>query len=214
MPRILPSHVVQAIDGLFGPTRQEIYSNAITKLHRTEVHTLLLLLDDVPRDLFDFPPPDYVEFTRCRASLATALAGWDAGDSAPARDVGNKDPIERIRRLLKQCSDELPPIEPELPFIDDLDQRLGIEDQIQTAWANFNVRQWLGSSTFAGAALEALLLWALRRTQAAKQRAKPLDRLLMHELINHAADAGLARAPIIFCCRLYPVPTPDDWCLS
>jgi hypothetical protein len=51
MARILPSQVVQAIESLFGPSRPEIYSLAITKLHHTEVHTLLLLLDELPREL-------------------------------------------------------------------------------------------------------------------------------------------------------------------
>ncbi len=194
MARILPSQVVQAIESLFGPSRPEIYSLAITKLHHTEVHTLLLLLDELPRDFIDLPPTEFVELMRCRASLATALAAWNGGDGAPAKDVGAKDPVERIRRLLKLCHDEMPPPEPELPFIDDLDQRLGIEDQIHTAWANFEARQWMGTCAFAGAALEALLLWALRRMKKLDKQVSPLDRLTMHALIDEATKCSLIKA--------------------
>jgi hypothetical protein len=167
MPSIFPSQILAAIDNLFGPTQTEMYSGEPTALKRTDVHALLLLLDELPRELLDLPFLEHLEFIRCRAVLATALARWNAGDGTPARDVGGKNPIECIRRLMKQCHDKLPPPEPELPFVTDQDTRLGIENRIHAAWTDFNAREWMGATVFAGAALEALLLWALKQSDAA-----------------------------------------------
>jgi hypothetical protein len=122
MPTILPSQVVQAIDSLFGPNRSELDSRMIGAQYQAEVHTLLSLLDEVPRELIDLPSAEYLELSRCRAELATTLTRWNVGDDMrKARAVGSKDAVECIRRLMRQCSDELPPPEPELPFIADLD---------------------------------------------------------------------------------------------
>jgi hypothetical protein len=174
------------------------YSQAITQQQRTEVQALLFLLENLPGEFVDLPFQDYLEFTRCRASLATALARWTVGDGIPARDVGGKDPIERLRRLLKQCHDELPPPEPELPFIDDIDTRLGIEDQIHAAWTNFDAREWMGATVFAGAALEAVLLWAVKETPAASGRSKEsrkdsksLHAMRLNDLIDEATELSL-----------------------
>ena len=112
---------------------------------------------------------------------------WNLGDIVPARDVGGKDPVERIRRLMKQCHDELPPVEPELPFISDADIRLGIEDRIHAAWTDFNAQEWMGATVFAGAALEALLLWALKRIKLSEAPKRPLDDLHLADLIRLAA---------------------------
>jgi hypothetical protein len=46
--------------------------------------------------------------------------------------------------------DELPPPEPELPLITDLDTRLGIQDRIHAAWTDFDAREWMGATVFAG----------------------------------------------------------------
>jgi hypothetical protein len=59
--------------------------------------------------------------------------------------------------------------------------------KIAAAWANFNSRTWLGATTFAGAAMEAVLLWALQRSAPEKTVTK--SRLV--DLINAAATAHL-----------------------
>jgi hypothetical protein len=188
MPKVLPSQIVNAINSMFGPNRNELDGHAITHAYRAEVHALLNLLDEVPSELIDLMATDYLELSRCRAVLSTSLALWNVGDTRPARDVGGKDAVERIRHLMKQCHDELPPSEPELPFIADTDVRLGIEDRIRAAWIDFNAREWMGATVFAGAALEALLLWALKRAPISKIPKKPLEELHLADLIRYAAD--------------------------
>jgi hypothetical protein len=194
MPTILPSQIVSAIDGMFGPNRSEIDGRAITNTHRAEVYALLNLLDQVPNELVDLATADYLEYSRCRAVLATSLALWNVGDARPARDVGGKDAVERIRRLMKQCRDELPPPEPELPFIADTDVRFGIEDRIRAAWTDFNAREWMGATVFAGAALEALLLWALKYVSLTNAPKRPLDQLHLADLISLAVSNGVIDA--------------------
>ena len=189
MPKVLPSQIVVAVDSLLGANRNELDSRAVTHAHRSEVHALLALLDEVPRELIDLSWVDYLEFTRCRAVLATSLVRWNLGDITPARDVGGKDAVERIRRLIRQCHDELPPSEPELPFIPDADIRLGIEDRIHAAWTDFNAREWMGATVFAGAALEALLLWALKRVSLTEVPKRPLEELHLGDLIRLAVKS-------------------------
>lgn len=188
MPKVLPSHIVGAIDNMFGSSRNEIYSQAITPDHRGEVYALLDMLDQVPPGLIDLSSVDYLELSRCRAVLSTALSRWNGGDNRPVRDVGSKDPVERIRQLMLLCYDEVPPAEPLLPFIRDDDIRLGIEDRIKASWIDFGAQEWMGATVLAGAALEALLLWALKNRKAAKAPAKPLDQLHLDELIRYAAE--------------------------
>lgn len=188
MPRMLPSQVVQAIEQMFGSQTHDLHDRRINGQYRVEVHTLLVLFDQIPRELIDLSFPDFLELNKCQAVLSTTLARWNVGDDALiVRDVGSKDPIERMRRLLKQCSDEIPSPEPELPFIHDIDIRLGIQDRIHAAWTDFNAREWIGATVSAGIALEAILLWALKETRAdAALGKKSADTLGLDHLINEA----------------------------
>jgi hypothetical protein len=117
---------------------------------------------------------------------------WTFGDTLPSPAIGGKDPVERIRRLLQKCPDELPPPAPELPFIDDDDLRSGIEDRIRAAWTDFKAQEWMGATVLAGAALEALLLWKLKQSEVKSDKSSAqrpqlrLDELHLSELIVKA----------------------------
>lgn len=188
MPKVLPSDIVSAIDNMFGASRNELYSQAITPDHRGEVYALLDMLDQVSRELIDLSSADYLELSRCRAALSTALSRWNGGDGRPVRDVGSKDPVERVRRLMRLCRDELPPAEPLLPFIQDADIRFGIEDRIKASWTDYGAQEWMGATVLAAAALEALLLWALKNRPISKAPSKSFDELHLADLINYAAE--------------------------
>jgi hypothetical protein len=192
--RVLPSQVVQAIEGLIGAQPTDLYSRRITHNFLAEVNSILSLLNDVPTELIDLPFIDYVELTRCRAIMAASAAHWGLGGIAPVRDVNGKDAIERVRRLMQQCQDQLPPPEPELPFVDDVGSRVGIQSQIHTAWVNFSAQNWLGATTFAGAALEAILLWSLEKSNTKPENTKhgrPINELRLAELIDEATKLKL-----------------------
>jgi hypothetical protein len=159
---------------MFGTNGNEIDGRAVQHMYyKVQVHALLSMLDEVPPALIDLNAQDYPEFSQCRAVLATKLPAWNLGDIAPANSVGGKDVIERIRRLMLKCRDQLPPPEPELPFIAEDDTRLGIEDRIRAAWIDFNAREWMGATILAGHVIEALLLWALKKKAARPHLGNP-----------------------------------------
>ncbi len=190
MPSLCPSQVASAIDQLFGSNRNELNDGTISGAHRAEVHTLLLLLDQIPENLLDLPFNEFLEFSRCRGSLATALARWNVGDTSRVMGLG-RDPVERIRRLLLQCRDKPPDPTSDLQFIDDLSVRRKLQAQIDAAWTDYQAQEWMGATVFAGAALEALLLWAIKQ-HGAKPAAKA-DRMNLGELIHEARKANLIK---------------------
>jgi hypothetical protein len=96
--------------------------------------------------------------------------------------------------LLAECSNELPPPEREFPFITEEDIRLGIEDRARAAWIDFSAREWLGATTSAAVALEAVLLWEVKRLRSSalvrnKAEKRP-DDLVLAELIKEVSDKG------------------------
>lgn len=193
MPQLLPSQVAMAIDQLFGSNRSELNGGTINGNHRAQVHTLLLLLDQIPDNLMDLSFTDFLEFSNCRGSLATSLARWSVGDTSRTQLQLARDPVERIRRLLLQCRDKLPEPASELPFIKDaLDVQRGIQDQIAAAWIDYQAQEWMGATVFAGAALEATLLWVVK-THGQVPAAKA-DKMALGELIQAAAAANLISA--------------------
>jgi hypothetical protein len=194
MPIITPRQIIEAINLMFGQPMTDLGS--VPHFKQSEVRTLLSLLDQLPPDLVNLPFHDFLEFERCRAVLATALPKWDTHGAQEA-SIDSKNPVERIRRLLAGCPNELPPPEPEFPFVTDDDIRLGIEDRTRAAWIDFNAKEWLGATTSAAVALEAILLWEVKRTRAAasgdgssaKGGKKP-DDMVLGELINETRTLG------------------------
>lgn len=123
--RVLPSQAVQAIDSLIGAKNTDIDDRRIGHHLIGKVSSILALIDRVPDDLINLPFGEFVELLQCREVLSAATRRWVLGDTMPAHSVNGKDPIERIRRLLSQCQDNLPPPEPELPFVFDVELREG-----------------------------------------------------------------------------------------
>jgi hypothetical protein len=71
-----------------------------------------------------------------------------------------------------------------------------------------SAREWMGATVFAGVALEALLLWALKHSDAAScgtdkgKRKKSLDEMLLTVLLDEAAKNGLISADSASQARL------------
>jgi 7-keto-8-aminopelargonate synthetase-like enzyme len=93
-----------ALDQLFGANRSELGDGTINGNHSAQVHTLLLLLDQIPDNLIDLPFNDYLEFSNCRGSLATSLARecrrYQPGATAPRTRPGGAN--SQHRRRLQQ----------------------------------------------------------------------------------------------------------------
>ncbi len=201
MPKMTPSQVVAAIENMFGNADSDLDHTAPNQTKQVEVRALLTLLDDLPNDLVTLSSVDNLEFVHCRAALATALPIWSRHEGGTV-SVRGKNPVERIRRLLKACLDE-PHLKPELTFITDEDIRLGIEAKLHTAWVNFKAEEWLGATAFAAIALEAMLLWEVKRAHGSAQggeakgaaRKKPVDEWGLDALITEASKLGSIAKP-------------------
>jgi hypothetical protein len=176
---------VRAIDGLFGAGRNEVDESAIRLPHSDEVRTLLSLLDQVPVDLITVSFADYTEYLRCRSALTSALVLWDQGRNLPVKAVGMKDPVERIRRILATCPDEVPPPHPDLDFIPDPSARASIEEDIRAAWIDFRAGEWKGATVFAANAVETMLFWVLKGRPDLK-KAEGFDRLHLPQYVEEA----------------------------
>ena len=197
MPHVVPSQIVEAISDLFAWNNLESHAGMVGHQHQGEVRTLLALLDQVPRELISLQFREYLEFERCRSVLATALPAWNLGGTQPSRVVNGHNPVEHIRRLMEMCQDQLPPPEPEFPFVEGVDARQGIEEQIRAAWINFHAGEWIGATTSAAVALEAVLLLEVKRIvalpsyQARKTKSnKSPDDMVLHDLIEAVAAEG------------------------
>jgi hypothetical protein len=186
VPRVVPSQVVSAIDGLFGSSRNELDAGVIHFIHRDNVRTLLSLLDQMSDELITVPFVDYTDYLKCRSALTSALSIWDAHHQGPAaKNVGGRDPVERIRCVLMLCPDDNPPPYPELTFIPDAFARASVQEDIRAAWIDFRASEWKGATVFAATAVEALLFWALKGRSDLQQP----DRLDKMHLVEYVAEA-------------------------
>jgi len=194
MSKVTPSQVVSAIEMMFTTNERLSSEGRTAHFKQKEVRALLDLLDDLPSELIILPFAEYLEFKQQRASLATALPGWNLGATQPAYGVGGKNAVEALRLLLKKCPDEPPPPESELPFITDDEVRLSIEKRIRAAWTDFRASEWFGATIIAANALESVLLWEVKRAIAAgaklPPKKKPPDEMALAELIGAASDLG------------------------
>lgn len=186
MPRVVPSQIVFAIDGLFGVPRNELEMGVIRFPHRDNVRVLLALLDQVPGDLLTVPAADHIEYLQCRSSLTSAMSAWDAlHPEIIASNIGGRDPIERIRRIMATCPDENSPPVPDLAFIPDDAARASVQQDVRAAWIDFRAGEWKGATVFPASAVEALLFWALKG-RADLQDPERLDKRHLRQYIDEA----------------------------
>ena len=167
------------------------------------MRTLLWQLDQVPGELLTLRFEEYTQYLQSRSALTSALAVWDVGDKdRPVQNSGGGDPAARIRRLLLTCPDEIPPPHPEFYFVTDMAVRAAVTEAARTAWTNFQAREWLGATVFAGVALETLLLWSLKERAASDDEKQALDKMHLGDFIKKAESASLLGASGASLARL------------
>jgi hypothetical protein len=89
-------------------------------------------------------------------SSAAGGLGWP--------NVGNQNAVTALWLLLKECPDvAFSESLSTLTFLEDEAFRLNVQLDISSAEADFNNGEWKPATVMAGAALEALLLWAVSR---------------------------------------------------
>lgn len=91
------------------------------------------------------------------------------GNSDASQGGPGGNPVVQIRNAVSKCPDEYPaPGTSELPFITDAQLRESIRQDMSTAHSFYHHREWKGATVLAGAAMEALLLFAIQSRPTAE----------------------------------------------
>jgi len=176
MIRVMPRQVVDLIDSLFpfAMTEQPGTSGAPTLdwRNRYQLVSLLELAGNIPEHLVILDAELVAKFVIAMAVLRTAVTTWENNINAPNSGVAGMPqfdglhPVTAIRLTLSNCPDEAPsPDTTGLEFIEDPDLRESIRLDISTANIDLANGESKAATVMAGAAVEALLLWALQEHQ-------------------------------------------------
>ena len=166
MPRVFPSQVVGIIDEHFTAARTET-DFAIGPRSSGILKAIIRLIGEIPTELLELSPGDYGEFVCAVESLSSAVAQWELrGSDDPPAQVKNKNPIVIIREALSKCPDEgAAPGTVELLFINHAKLAHSIRTDISAANRDALSGEWKGATVLAGAATEAMLLWAIEEAE-------------------------------------------------
>ena len=162
----MPTQVIAAVERLFPGASSNNPSMVTARFgDSAKLRTILTLIDEIPPELLAITGADYVSLKLSQASLEATLAMWGAHRPGDSVNYGNisGEPITTIQRVLKLCPDEYPPTAStsDLTFIGDPDLRQSIRQDMADAGRAFGNGEWKGATVLAGAAIEALLLWAI-----------------------------------------------------
>ena len=162
MPRTYPTQIIALIDQNFPDLR----SSRLTVSHTTAaaLTTITRLVEELPDELLTISGEDYSSLVGGLESIKNSVAFWH---QKGVGEIGNsgfhgKNALFLIREGLVKCPDQAPSRETaELLFITDADLRDSIRLDISTATSALHNGEWKAATVLAGAAAEALLLWAI-----------------------------------------------------
>ena len=172
MPRVVPSQVVALIDRLFPftATQKDIQDNRVqlALADAPRLAAVVELADQIPPELIALEGDEYTVYASSLAAIRTSIATWQARGGVQPLDrllgFGNLNPVTLFRRVLEHCPDEFPaPSTVELTFISEQDFRENLRTDISAANQALSNGEWKAATVLAGAAIEALLLWALQK---------------------------------------------------
>jgi hypothetical protein len=84
--------------------------------------------------------------------------------SSPLASIRGKSPVTIIRDVLNKCPDEVVAVSTAgLTFIDDMELRESFRLDLCSSNRDLIIGEWKGATVLAGAAIEALLLWAIQK---------------------------------------------------
>jgi hypothetical protein len=205
MPRVVPSDVVAAVDRLFpdAVAKPEAASSLYVGQAPAAV-AVVRLVEAIPGELLDVLTPDtYAELLASTAYLSALPAAFQAvraRDSVLVSMQGfARNPFAMIRAAMAACPDEAPAAGTALlGFIGDPELRESIRLDLSAATRDLSAGEWKGATVLAGAATEALLLWALQEHEA------------QHRGALATATGALVAAGTL---RQQPTPKPEEWVL-
>jgi hypothetical protein len=180
MAHVVPSQIVALID-----QNSQSNSATLTVGHGTVgiLTAVTRLIDELPAELLTISGADYSDLVCSVESIRNSVAFWQ---QKGVGEIGNsgirgKNVLVLIRGVLAKCPDQAPSIATaELAFITDDRLRDSIRLDISTATSALHNGEWKAATVLAGAAAEALLLWAIKRahelsTLETKPKGSPED---------------------------------------
>jgi len=172
MPRVVPSQIVEFIDAEFPHAQRQGRYNVTTQ-YKGSASALLRLVDELPDELLRMGGTEYNRFVHSVSTIKSALELEDWNSlSPPAQNLhGMKlgEAISNLRDCLAPLPDQqIPEATAGLAFIADAQLRESIRADIAFANQAFSGGEWKAATVLAGAAAEALLLWAItaKKTEA------------------------------------------------
>lgn len=174
MARIVPSQIVEFIQGTLPATIERAAEEGVeTLLHRDQATVLLTILEMVeslPTHLWPRDHQAYEDVIFAKAAIRHKITRWENGNDTSALGISRgkrRHPVALIYNALAQCPDDIPsPSTTELAFISDVDLRASIRLDISNATDALGSNEFKSATVLAGAGLEAMLLWAIQQEPA------------------------------------------------
>jgi hypothetical protein len=167
MPTIYPTDVLAILVRDY-PWVQKLsqaptFFDAANDAHK--VAALVDLLEQIPASLLVQSRDDFSAYRQTTASLRQLLKQSERGGSIYWPSIGGGNVLTTLWLLLQKCPDEaISEVTGGLEFIADTPLRESIRRDVSAADSALNNGGWKASTVIAGAAVEALLLWAIAST--------------------------------------------------
>jgi hypothetical protein len=196
MARVVPSLVARAIELTYRGAAADLENGtrsfgSLQQDQAANIAMVLALLEQIPVELLPTDAKDLVVFHAACGAMRGALASWSGGGHPghTARlsesAVFGGSPIVALLRILRSCPDEAASEQASgLEFIQDPDARADIRIDMSNAHRALGNGEFKAATVLAGAVVEALLLWAIKK--------KPDSELAsaLAAMTQRAKDAG------------------------
>ncbi len=200
MPRVVPSQVVEFIDGFFPFAANERESrNHVLGIGMREASGLTAVIDlvqQIPHQLIALEGRQYAALITGLAALRIAVSRWQEqgrSDLTYFSAFNDLSPVYLIRTALAVCPDEFPLAETvELNFIPDQELRDSIRTDISTTNMALSNAEWKAATVLAGSVVEALLLWALQQ-HPPLDVSNTVDTLVANHILDRNPDQNLEK---------------------
>jgi hypothetical protein len=171
MPAVVPSQIVDLIDAAF-PFAKEDRELHINDPHLGTVSAIVRLVDEIPNELITISGAEYNQFVSAVEAIRSTEQMWRShGRIEMHAGVRLGSNVRALRICLTRLPDQaIPPSVGALAFITDAALRESIRADMAAADQALHNGGWKAATVLAGAAIEALLLWAISRKSAADRQ--------------------------------------------
>ena len=163
MGRVVPSQIIALIDQNFSEIKTE--STLVSHLSVAVLTAIVRLIDELPAELVTISGEDYANLISGAESIRNSVAFWQSKGVGAIGNTGlrGKNTLLVLREALAKCPDQAPSqMTAELAFVADVNLRDSIRLDVSTATSALHNGEWKAATVLAGAAAEALLLWAIK----------------------------------------------------